>query len=101
MGNYENLFLVDAKEEISFNQYKKRLEDIFLTTRREQYFDEIFTPLLRMCCPKGVNVIPVFDDRNVGPQTDGEGENKKRIEKISASYLDKNGKTKYAIPDYK
>lgn len=99
MENYEKFFLKDAKEEISFEQYRNRLEDIFLTTRREQYFDEIFRPLLKMCCPEGVNVIPVFDDRNVGRQTDAEGSNKKRVEAISASYF-KNKKKKYAVPDY-
>lgn len=83
--------------EITFNEYKDLLNEIMLISPKEQYLHEIFMPVLRMSCPEGVVVVPVFDDRNTGRKSVSEKVvcHKNHMTNISAV----NG-NKRAVPDY-
>lgn len=83
--------------EITFNEYKDLLNEIMLISPKEQYLHEIFMPVLRMSCPKGVVVVPVFDDRNTGRKSVSEKDvcHKNHMTNISAVHEDK-----CVVPDY-
>lgn len=81
---------------IDFEEYMNQFLYDFLEDypSREEYMAEFIIPVLKDCCPKGAKVIPVYADRNVGPQKENS-----RMETISAVYK-KDGKTKYVVPDF-
>jgi len=87
----------EANKEITYSQYINRLDELLRDCLREEYLAEIFIPFLRMCCPEGVKIIPIFDDRKSGPKTDNETAFKERMKKICA--LREDGSS-YIVPDY-
>lgn len=96
MNTSDNYEIVTNNEQISFEHYIKRLHEIYRDCRQEVYFSEIFLPLLTMCCPEGMKVVPIFDDRRVGPLAD-ESAVQNRMHMICAPKGD-NGE--YVVPDY-
>ena len=90
------LKIVTSDEEITFSQYMNRLNELLRDCLREEYLAEIFIPFVRMCCPEGVKIIPIYDDRRSGPKTDNETVFKDRMKKICA--LKDDGS--YTVPDY-
>lgn len=88
--------IVTTDEEISFEKYMDRLYEISHDCNQEVYYSEIFMPFLRMCCTKDTKIIPVYNDRNSGPQSDNRSLNKERMRIICAS--NENGG--YIVPDF-
>ena len=71
---------------------------------REEYLGEIILPFLKDCCPKGIKVIPVFADRNVGRKKKGNNEriaeaNNVRM-KIICAESKSDPRYKYVVPDF-
>lgn len=81
---------------ISYKNYIKRFFEIERECGHENYLCEILIPFLRACCPEGVKIVPVFDDRKTGPKTDNITELKRRFDFICA----KKKTGKYVVPDY-
>lgn len=97
INNENSLFdIIDDGREISFNHYINRLFELAKDCNQEVYFSEIFMPLLRMSCPKGIKVVPVFDDRKTGPKSEEKTEALKRMKIIGAPKQDGS----YEVPDY-
>ncbi|MGF0017375.1 hypothetical protein [Sporofaciens sp. SGI.106] len=95
--NLQNDYEIVANDEtISFDHYIKRLFEICNDCNREVYLSEILLPLLSMCCPKGIKVVPVFDDRKVGKNTEEDTDSKRRMSIICAHY----GTDSYVVPDF-
>ena len=88
--------IVTNNEEISFEQFISRLFELHRDCNHEHYLSEIFVPFFRMCCDDGVKIVPVYDDRKCGPQTNELTEAKIRMKKICAP----KSKEEYVVPDY-
>lgn len=97
MRNFNEIEIVTNKDELSFCKYIERLQELMRDCSREEYLSEIFMPFLRMCCTDNSKIIPVFDDRKCGKQTENETEFSERMKKICAMRED--GES-YVVPDY-
>lgn len=97
-----DLQIVTNNEEISFNQYMERLKEIYRDCNQEVYYSEILMPLFRMCCPDGIKIVPVYDDRHTGKKDaskcseEEKSSARKRMETICAKGED----DKYIVPDF-
>lgn len=89
--------IIGEKSMISFESYCNKLLEIHRDCRREEYMSEAILPLLRMCCPAGVKVVPVFDDRAVGKKSKDETARTRVMKAIGAQKPNNNG---YVVPDY-
>lgn len=88
--------MVTNNEKITYENYLKRLFEICKDCNREVYLSEIFMPLLSMCCPENMKVVPVFDDRNSGKKTENETNFTKRMKLICAT----TPTDAYVVPDF-
>lgn len=87
------------RELISFEEYTNRFEEIKNDCPQEVYFTEIILPFLRMCCPEGVKVVPIFADRRTGPKTTNKSHANTRMDFICAKN-EENAKGGYIVPDF-
>ncbi len=84
---------------MTYDEYISRLFEIHRDCDREQYYAEIIKPFLDICCPDGVKVVPVYDDRRTGKKdASSTTDYAKRMEIICAKRSNKIGD--YVVPDF-
>ncbi len=92
----KDFIIADNGELITFTSFMQRLIEIWRDCSNENYLCEIFIPFLKMCCIEGTKIVPVFDDRAMGPKPKNETDHKKHMKTIGAD----KGDGEYIVPDY-